>query len=58
VRFRLRGASPSSYWPLDESDVGAVVLSAELVRSLLELDEPAGVDTCKGVLCCDSRYLI
>lgn len=32
----------SSYWLFDESDVGAVVCSAEFVRSL-EMVEPAGV---------------
>jgi hypothetical protein len=45
VRFRLSGKAGSSYWPLDDKDVGAVVFMAELVRSV-ELVPPFGVFVC------------
>lgn len=41
----------SSYWLLEEREVGAVVLMAEFVRSVLDMVEPEGVELFNGVLC-------
>lgn len=55
ARFRFSGADASSYWPFDDSEVGAVVCIAEFVRSP-ESVEPIGVVFWRGVFPCEATY--